>query len=368
MRTLRTRNRASCVGSRHDRATGIRRPADRRVRDRLSRGADIAQSPFRSSSLKRPVIGPVRPMLATAAAKLPVGKEWTYEVKWDGYRTLAQKDGRRVKLWSRNLKDATAQYGSIARGVGGLPMNAVLLDGEIVALDEDGRPSFQALHHQSATTLVYYAFDALHLDGRDLLKTPLDERRAALSKAVEGTSILNSEPLPGAVDRIEEAVRELRLEGVVAKRRSSLYEPGRRSKSWIKVKFNRRQEFVIGGFKPNTLNFESLVVGYYEGRKLLFAGRVRAGLTPHIRAAIFRRIAADQVSRCPFADLPSRKSGHWGEGVTAEDMATLRWVAPKVVVEISFVEWTRDGALRHSEFIAIREDKKPRDVHRESNT
>ena len=310
-------------------------------------------------------VRPVRPMLATAAAKLPTGAEWSYEVKWDGYRTLALKNGDRVSLWSRNLKDATAQYPTVARSVASVPAESALLDGEIVALDEQGRPSFQALHHQAAHTLVYYAFDVLHLNGRELLKTPLDQRRALLSTIVNGTRVLNSDPLPGTPAQIERAVRGLQLEGVVAKRRASLYEPGRRITSWIKVKFNRRQEFVIGGFKPGPENLESLVVGYFEGKNLLFAGRVRAGLTPHIRAEIFRRITPDQISRCPFADLPSTKSGHWGEGVTAEDMTKLRWVKPRVVVDVSFVEWTRDGLLRHSEFVAIRDDKRPADVHRD---
>ena len=310
-------------------------------------------------------VRPVKPMLASVAAKLPTGIDWTYEVKWDGYRTLALKNGDRVSLWSRNLKDATAQYGSVARTVSRLRPETILLDGEIVALDDQGRPSFQALHHQSAHTVVYYAFDALHVNGRDLLRTPLEQRRIALATALKGSDVLNSDPLPGTPDQIEAAVRGLQLEGVIAKRRQSLYEPGKRSPSWVKVKFNRRQEFVIGGFKPNALNFDSLVVGYFDGKKLLFAGRVRAGLTPHSRAEIFRRIAPEQIARCPFADLPSTKSGHWGEGVSAEDMTKLRWVKPKVVVEVSFVEWTRDGALRHSQFVAIRADKRPADVRRD---
>ena len=304
-------------------------------------------------------------MLASSARKLPTGSEWTYEVKWDGYRTLAAKNGDRITLWSRNLKDATAQYAAVARTITHIGARNVLLDGEIVALDENGRPSFQALHHQSAHTLVYYAFDALHVDGRDLLKTPLEQRRAELEKIIKGTHVLNSEPLPGTPAQIEAAIRRLQLEGIVAKRRQSLYEPGRRSTAWVKVKFNRRQEFVIGGYKPNDVNFESLVVGYFDGKRLLFAGRVRAGLTPHIRAEIFKGIQKDEISKCPFADLPSSKSGHWGEGVTAEDMTKLRWVRPKVVVEVSFVEWTRDGALRHSEFVAIREDKRPGEIRRD---
>jgi len=305
-------------------------------------------------------------MLATAAKMLPSGGEWTYEVKWDGYRTLALKNGPRVKLLSRNLKDATGQYAAVARNVGAIHAETALVDGEIVALDEHGRPSFQALHHQDAHALVYYVFDALHVDGRDLMKAPIEERRAVLARLIDGTRLLGSDPLPGTPDQIEHAVRGLELEGVVAKRRGSLYEPGRRSASWVKVKFNRRQEFVVGGYKPNASSFESLVVGYYDKRALLFAGRVRAGLTPHARAEIFRRIAREEIARCPFADLPSRHGGHWGEGVTAEDMRKLRWVKPRLVVEVSFVEWTRDGALRHSEFVAIRDDKRPADVRREA--
>ena len=303
-------------------------------------------------------------MLASSADALPLGSDWTYEVKWDGYRTLAAKSGQRVTLWSRNLKDATAQYPTIVRSVGGIHAEDVLLDGEVVALDDSGRPSFQALHHQSAGTLVYYAFDLLYLNGRDVLKVPLEERRARLAPIVADTRILSSDPLPGSAKEIEQAVRGLQLEGIVAKKRRSIYEPGRRSTAWIKVKFNRRQEFVIGGYKPNATNFESLVVGYYERGQLHFAGRVRAGLTPPVRAEIFRRIAPVRIERCPFVDLPSSRKGHWGEGVTLEDMAKLRWVTPRVVIEVSFVEWTRDGALRHSEFVALRDDKRPSDVGR----
>jgi bifunctional non-homologous end joining protein LigD len=310
-------------------------------------------------------IAEIRPMLATSAAELPCGDAWSYEVKWDGYRTLAVKQGPRVKLLARNLKDATGQYPSIARAVGQVQGDAVLLDGEIVALDRQGRPSFQALHHRSAATIVFYAFDLLHLNGRDLMRVPLDERRTALAAVVEGTGILRSDPLPETPEQIEDAVRQLQIEGVIAKRRTSVYEPGRRSPSWVKVKFNRRQELVIGGFKPNATDFESLLVGYYENRKLCFAGKVRAGLTPHMRAEIFGRIASEQTARGPFANLPSSKTGHWGEGITAEDMAKLRWVKPRIVVEVSFVEWTRDGLLRHPQFLVMRDDQKPSEVRRD---
>jgi bifunctional non-homologous end joining protein LigD len=308
-------------------------------------------------------------MLASSARTLPLGSEWTYEVKWDGYRVLAMKDGQRVKLVSRNLKDLTAAYPSVAKGVSAVHATSALIDGELVALDEHGRPAFQALHHQTAGktpgALVYYAFDLLHRDGRDLLSTPLDARRAALADVIRGSTVLLSDPLPGTADEIADTIRSFGLEGVVAKKRHSLYEPGKRTNAWVKVKFNRRQDFVVGGFKPSGRSFESLVVGYYQGRRLYFAGRVRAGLTAHARAEIFPKIAGDQTRVCPFVNLPSTSGGHWGEGITEADMAKLRWVKPRLVVEVSFVEWTRDGNLRHSEFVAVRNDVNAGDVKRE---
>lgn len=304
-------------------------------------------------------------MLATLADRLPRGDDWTYEVKFDGYRTIAIKSGKRVTLYSRNLKDVTRMYPSIAAAVATVKHD-VMLDGEVIALDAEGRPSFQALHHQSSPSTIYYAFDLLRIGDDDLTRAPLADRREALERALEGSRVLRSEALPGTPERIEQAVRSLKMEGVVAKRRLSIYEPGKRSKSWIKVKFNQRQEFVVGGFKPSSTSVDSLVVGYYQGTRLHFAGRVRAGFTPHDRSEVFRLIEPLQVERCPFVDLPSARTGHWGEGVSAEDMGKLHWVKPRVVVEISFVEWTREGALRHSQFVALRSDKRARDVRREA--
>jgi len=304
-------------------------------------------------------------MMATPAPALPAGDDWSYEVKWDGYRTLALKDGPRVWLYSRNLKDVTAAYPAVVRTLGELKASAIV-DGELVAIDEEGRPSFQALHHQSAHTVVYYAFDLLQIDGRDLTREPLDVRRRHLAGAAGGTSILLSEPLPGTPAQIERAVRELGLEGVVAKRRGSRYEPGRRSDKWLKVKFSRRQEFVVGGYKPANAGFDSVLVGYYKGARLYYAGKVRAGFTPHSRADLMRRLAPIGRRSCPFANLPSTRAGHWGEGVTAEDMAALEWVKPAVVVEVAFTEWTRDDNLRHASYVGIREDKPAREVRRET--
>jgi bifunctional non-homologous end joining protein LigD len=306
-------------------------------------------------------------MMASVAKKLPTGADWSYEVKWDGYRAEAVKNGAAVSLASRNLKNITKQYPAVARAVAGLGAKAAVVDGEIVALDAHGRPSFQALHHSSTAGLsvVYYAFDLLHVNGRDLFRVPLDDRRAALRDIVGDSGVLLSDPLPGSPPQIEAAVRRLELEGVVAKRRRSFYEPGRRSDAWIKVRFARHQELVIGGFKPGASTFDSLLVGYYEGKQLLCAGKVRSGFTPHLRAEVAVRLAALPAKRCPFANLPSTRTGHWGEGIDAEEMKALRWVKPQLVAEVSFVEWTRDGSLRHAAFVGLREDKSAKDVRRE---
>jgi bifunctional non-homologous end joining protein LigD len=159
----------------------------------------------------------------------------------------------------------------------------------------------------------------------------------------------------------------MNLEGVVAKRKDSRYEPGKRSDAWVKVRFAKRQEFVVGGFKPAGSSFDSILVGYYERpRRLLCAGKVRNGITPHARAELAAKFARLLTARCPFANLPSSRSSHWGEGITAEEMTLLRWVKPAIVVEVSFVEWTRDGSLRHASFEGFRDDKPPRDVVRET--
>jgi DNA ligase D-like protein (predicted ligase) len=309
---------------------------------------------------------PPKPMMALPRAALPSGPGWTYEVKWDGYRTIAVKDGPRVRLFSRNLKDVSTQYPSIAAGVSRVHAARVMLDGELVALDEHGRPSFQALHHQAPAALVYYVFDVLHLNGRSLIDVSLGERRQHLPAIVAGTPVLLSEPLPGSPDDIARAVRALGLEGVVAKRADSRYEAGRRSGAWVKVRFNLRQEFVVGGYKPLGGSFDSLLTGYYEGRKLLYAGKVRAGLTPQKRAMLFDLLRPLESTRCPFANLPNTKSSHWGEGITSEEMAKLRWVKPSLVVEVAFVEWTRDNNLRHASFAGIRDDKNAKTVRRET--
>lgn len=214
-------------------------------------------------------------MLALSADKLPTGPQWSYEVKWDGYRCLAVKDGDSVKLVSRNGANLSPRYPMIVTAIASLKAKTVVLDGEIVALDSQGRPSFQALQHAKSAlgyTLVYYAFDLLHLNGRDRWKERLKVRRELLRATVVGSHVLLSEPLPGTAEAIERELRPIGLEGIVAKRADSRYEPDRRSGAWQKVKFQPSQDFVIGGFTPDGARVDSLLVGVYRGGSPLLKG------------------------------------------------------------------------------------------------
>jgi bifunctional non-homologous end joining protein LigD len=307
-------------------------------------------------------------MLALLATDLPTGPEWSYEVKWDGYRALLHKRGARITIASRRDADLTRTYPAIVAAAKRLHAHDVVLDGEIVALAPDGQPSFQALQHRASAgqfAIAYYAFDILEIDGEELTGLPLAARRQRLASVVRGTPILLSEPLPGTPAQIEATVRGFGLEGVIAKRLDSKYEPGQRSGAWRKVKFQRRQELVIGGFRPDGATVDALVVGYYEGRRLLAAGKVRAGLTPRLRRELHERLVPLATKRCPFVNLPTAKTGRWGEGITAEDMQTFTWVKPEVVADITFTEWTVGGSLRHASFVALRDDKAAREVRRE---
>lgn len=306
-------------------------------------------------------------MAALLVDKLPAGDEWLYEAKFDGYRAMVFKDGAAVRILSRKGNDLTSDYPQLHSAVSSLPASQAVIDGEIVAFDQDGRPSFQQLQHRTArgAAIRFFAFDLLHLNGSDLTDAPLEDRRKKLERLLRKSGVEFSQELPGTPKQVVEAVAEVGLEGVVAKRRTSRYEPGKRSGAWQKLKLQHRQEFVIGGYKPENRDFQSLVVGYYEDKMLKFAGRVRAGLTPAQRAAVFSLLKPLATARCPFGDLPTSKTSHWGEGVTEEDMKVLKWVRPKLVAEIAFTEWTRDGHLRHSTFLGLREDKKPREVTRE---
>ena len=311
----------------------------------------------------------IQPMAARVADTLPEGGDWMYEVKFDGYRALLMKDGAQIRIRSRNDKDLTRTYRSIASAGAKLNAARAIVDGEIVALDASGRPSFQALQHRGAHpgfTIVFYAFDLLHLDDDDLTGVPLERRRARLPAVLDKSGVLFSIELPGTAQQVIEAVTRLGLEGVIAKRRSSKYIPGERNTSWVKLKLDRQQEFVIGGYRPGPGGIDAILVGYYSGRNFCFAAKVRAGFTPHVRREVFALLKRRHVAGCPFDDLPSGKTSHWGGGVTPEQMDEIQWVAPELVAQVRFVEWTADGHLRHAAFLGLRPDKPPRRITRET--
>lgn len=307
-------------------------------------------------------------MTARLVQALPEGDDWLYEVKLDGYRAMVRKHGTQVQIRSRNDNDLTATYPGVRSAALALAAESILLDGEIVAVNADGRPSFQALQNRGSHrghTIVFYAFDLLHLNGKDLTRVPLAQRKARLESAVQGTGLLVSSALPGTRAQVIEAVQRLGLEGVVAKRKDSIYNAELRADAWVKLKLDRQQEFVVGGYRPGAHGVDALVVGYYEAGVLRFAGKVRAGFTPHSRRDVFALLARLHVQACPFADLPSTRASRWGGGITADQMEEMQWVAPRLVAQIRFVEWTTDGHLRHASFLGMREDKAAADVHRE---
>jgi bifunctional non-homologous end joining protein LigD len=310
-------------------------------------------------------------MAARVVEKLPEGPEWLYELKFDGYRALLIKDEEMVRLRSRKDKDLTALYPRIAEAGERLDADLLVLDGEIVALAEGGRPSFQALQHRSSHashTIVYYVFDVLHLEGRNLTGESLTKRRALLPKIVgKDPAIRLSQDLPGTAAEVVQAVRGIGGEGVIAKRRDSTYQLGERSSDWVKLKLEKQQEFVIGGYRPDgSDSLDALLVGYYAGRELLFAGKVRAGFIPPVRREVARRLKPLRVDRCPFANLPDNKKSRWGAGITAEEMHEVQWTKPQLVAQIRFVEFTADGRLRHAAFLGLRSDKEAREVGRKS--
>jgi len=313
--------------------------------------------------------GFVPPMLLLRSDTLPADRtRWQYQLKFDGYRAIAFKAGGTLHLRSRNDNDFTHRYPAVVRGLAGMPDDTVI-DGEIVAVDDDGRPSFSALQNfTSGAAIVYYVFDVMVLKGRDVTGEPLERRQALLERAVLPTL---KEPVryPGSLDAdlrdLIHSVKAQGLEGLVAKRRDSRYEPGLRSGAWMKMRVNRGQEFVIGGYTPGTKTFDALVIGYYEGDRLLYAARTRNGFTPATRVQLFKRFAGLETPECPFANLPESKSGRWGEGMTRTKMAECRWLKPSLVGHFEFVEWTPDNHLRHSRFVALRDDRPAHSVRRE---
>ena len=316
----------------------------------------------------------IDPMKAKLVEKPPTTGNWIYELKFDGIRLIAVKDHKKVSLLSRNQNDLSGRFPEIVQTVRNLCPDECVLDGEVVALDEEGRSSFQLLQAREMdgrkSPIYFYAFDLLQLNGKTLVSLPLEVRKNVLESlcAGAGNPIRYSGAIGGDANQLLKEVRRRGLEGIIGKLRNSVYEPGRRSGAWIKLKCVNEQEFVIGGYTPPQgarKYFGAILVGYYDGGDLVFAGKVGTGFTAKSLARLHKKFQGERRADCPFVDLPSKQNGEWVLGITPSMMKKMRWTNPKFVAEIKFAEWTRDGKLRAPVFLGLREDKKPTEIVRE---
>ncbi|HEY0762464.1 MAG TPA: non-homologous end-joining DNA ligase [Pyrinomonadaceae bacterium] len=305
----------------------------------------------------------VAPQLATLVDKPPSGEAWLHELKFDGYRLLCHLEGRQVRFWTRNRKDWTAKFAGVGKAVKALPLKSAILDGEIVALDEKGRASFQRLQQSinkgAGSGLIYHIFDVIYIDGFDLTRCPLRERKRVLEELLAplgDTSVLRySDHIEGSGAQFFKEACKLGLEGIVSKQAESIYE-STRSRSWLKIKCIRRQEFVIAGYtlSDKGIPFSSLILGFYDRGKLIYAGRAGTGYTNAMRVELKKKLDRIAVNERPFEEIPKDP-----------DLRKAVWTEPKFVGEVAFTEWTDEGIIRHPSFQGLREDKKPKDVVRE---
>ncbi len=310
------------------------------------------------------------PMLATGAARPPAGEGWAYEVKWDGIRALAGSEPGRLRLWSRNLIDLTPRYPELRALGRALGAREALLDGEIVAFDEEGKPSFERLQSRmnlageaaikraaAAVPVVYAIFDVLHLDGRPWLRAPWSERRAALEAlGLDGPAWRTPATHDDGVALFAATARH-GLEGVVAKRRDAPYEPGRRSRAWVKARHRHSEELLVGGWTAGegrrSETMGALLVGRRdEAGELVYAGRVGSGLDERVLAELGRRLASLERTDSPFTAGPAAPK-------------RARWADPEIAIEVEFSERTREGLLRQPTFKALRDPAFPPPPDRE---
>jgi bifunctional non-homologous end joining protein LigD len=298
----------------------------------------------------------IPPMEAEPTRHIPEGDAWQHEPKFDGYRALVVRHSGETYVFSRRGHIFNQRFQRLTRALQKLPGKSFALDGEIVAFNAEGKITFELVQepHERSFPVYFVAFDLMHFGGTDLMKLPLHERRKRLESAfpswVQFTSLCPTATDPAAV---LQSVREFELEGIVSKRRDSIYAPGQRPGTWLKLKTQETGDFVVGGYLPGWRNFEELLVGRWEGKKLLFMESVRNGFMPHSRAQVFEQIEPLVTKSCPFANLPEKGAGHMNE----EKMKEARWVKPKVVVEVAFNNVTSGGHLRHARFVRLRLDK-----------
>lgn len=304
----------------------------------------------------------VKPALATLVDDVPSGEDWIFEMKFDGYRAMASASGDDVRIYTRGGLDWTDRFGALPNALADLDLNGVLLDGEIVFVDKNGRSDFGAL--QSALKgqggdLSYFAFDLLHADGHDLRKKPLNERKKMLEDLLgnEGRKgpIFYTDHIENDGGRMYDTLCKKGFEGIIAKRITQPYRSGR-GKSWLKIKCHREQEFIIVGWSPSTRKraFSSLLLALREGKKLRYAGRVGTG---------FSDDELDRLSR-KFEKLERKTQPIEGD-VPASISRNAHWLKPELVAQIGFAEFTKDGLVRQARYLGLREDKKAEAVTRE---
>jgi bifunctional non-homologous end joining protein LigD len=302
----------------------------------------------------------VEPQLATLVKEPPHGDDWLHEMKLDGYRILARVDKGKARLWSRNAKDWTERFPTVACAVEALAVPTAILDGEVAILLPDGTTSFNALQNAHgdapAGELAYFVFDVIYLDGWSLTAASLEERKKVLHDLLAGSStpLRYSEHVVGAGEEFFRQACRLKLEGIVSKKRDAPYTPGR-MRTWLKVKCQQEQELVIGGFtdpEGQRSGLGALLLGVYDDGKLRYAGKVGAGFSVKLAQDLRRKLDRLARSTSPF-------------GAKVPRMARAHWVKPELVANVSFGEWTPDGRLRHPSFKSLREDKAPREVVRE---
>ncbi len=315
---------------------------------------------------KQPFYTELAPMLATLVDKPFDSDEWLYEIKWDGYRAVAFMKEGEVTLKSRNNKSFSEKFYPVQEELTKLKMDAVL-DGEIVVLDKDGKADFGKLQNwrsESDGDLVYYVFDLLWYRGRDLKGLPLTDRRAVLSQILpKSDRIMLSQQFHTSGIEFLEAARNMDLEGIMAKRKDSVYQTKNRTKDWLKIKANKRQEVVIGGFTVNDGTkkaFSSLLVGVYEGRKFVYSGKVGTGFNTKTQKEMMNLFKPLITDKHPFTQEPDvNKPSRFRHN---PPNATVTWLKPKLICEVNYAELTSDGIMRHPSFKGMRSDKKAAQV------
>jgi bifunctional non-homologous end joining protein LigD len=311
----------------------------------------------------------VKPMLATLVDE-PIEKQgWLYEIKWDGYRALGYINKKVANLKSRNNKSFNEKFYPVFDALKKWEINAVV-DGEIVVINEKGIPDFSDLQlwrSEADGQLAYYLFDILWLDGIEVMNLPLTERREILRSVMPHNGVIKlSENFDATGKEFFDLASKMRLEGIMAKKASSVYTPNLRTKEWLKIKTEKRQEAIIAGYTRNentSKQFSALLLGLYENNELQFIGPVGTGFTNKLQEELLRKLKPLQIKICPFKTVPdyNKPSRFRPDPPKAE----VTWVKPELVCEISYRELTRDGAIRHPSFKGLREDKNAKEVIRE---